>query len=425
MDTIVTAPGSLGDVNPMLAIARQLQARGRSVIFLAAERYLPLATMAGLSTRALVSEERFARTLANPNIWKPMHGAKIILREVVGDYLEAHFDWLSANYQPGKTILVSHLLDFAGRVFRDRHPDLFMASVVLAPAVLRSKTQPPRLTARAWEPAIPLFLRPALYWLADRWIDSLAGKQVNRLRSRVGLAPVRNLINDWWLSPDLTIGMFPDWFSIPASDLPRQCELSGFPLADSGDLVPATELAELERVLAAIGGRPPIVFAPGTAHVHAGEFLNFANSVCEKLQQPGILISSAADQLPKQLTQGIITAKYLPFRRLLPHSTAIVHHGGVGTTSQSLAAGIPQLVLPMAFDQFDNAQRVQRLGCGAWFPMRKLTLDRLTCHLERILHRDHYHHSAKKIAQDLAVAPSGSAQAADTIMTKLNSQITY
>jgi len=50
----------------------------------------------------------------------------------------------------------------------------------------------------------------------------------------------------------------------------------------------------------------------------------------------------------------------------LPHCAAIVHHGGIGTTSQALAAGIPQLIRPMAFDQFDNANRIEKLGCGRW-----------------------------------------------------------
>ena len=48
--------------------------------------------------------------------------------------------------------------------------------------------------------------------------------------------------------------------------------------------------------------------------------------------------------------------------RLLPHCAAIVHHGGVGTTAQGFAAGIPQLIMPMAFDQPDNAARAIRLG---------------------------------------------------------------
>ena len=42
----------------------------------------------------------------------------------------------------------------------------------------------------------------------------------------------------------------------------------------------------------------------------------------------------------------------------------MVHHGGIGTMAQGLAAGIPQLVMPMAHDQHDNADRARRLGVG-------------------------------------------------------------
>ena len=420
MDTIVTAPGSLGDVNPMLAIARQLQLQGRSVVFLAAERYLPLAEKAGLDTRSLVSEQQFAKVLNNPQLWKPMHGAKIILREVVGDYLESHYDWLESNYRPGETMLVSHVLDFAGRIFRDVHPEAFLTSVVLAPAILRSSASPPRLTGHFWEPAIPRLLRPAAYWLADRGIDLLAGGEINRLRKKVGLSPVRSLLKSWWLSPDLILGMFPDWFSIPQQDLPKQMKLVGFPLADSGDLISAHEQDELNRTLELLSGQPRIVFAPGTAHVHAAEFLNIANQVCEKLGQPGILISTSASQIPKHISSRVAAAKYLPFRSLLPKSLAIVHHGGVGTTSQSFAAGIPQLVLPMAFDQFDNASRVRNLGCGHWFPMRKLDRPLLQRTLERLLGDQQIRLAAQRVSRQVAEYPNGACQAADEIIAAWN-----
>ncbi len=55
---------------------------------------------------------------------------------------------------------------------------------------------------------------------------------------------------------------------------------------------------------------------------------------------------------------------FVPHSVLLPRARCLVHHGGVGTTSQAFEAGIPQLVLPFAHDQFDNAARVQRLGRG-------------------------------------------------------------
>jgi UDP:flavonoid glycosyltransferase YjiC (YdhE family) len=60
----------------------------------------------------------------------------------------------------------------------------------------------------------------------------------------------------------------------------------------------------------------------------------------------------------------MIAVASAPFDRLLPRASAIVHHGGIGTVACAIAAGIPQLVCPLAYDQFDNAARVERLGLG-------------------------------------------------------------
>ena len=70
------------------------------------------------------------------------------------------------------------------------------------------------------------------------------------------------------------------------------------------------------------------------------------------------------EQLPNPLPKGVRHCGYIPFSQLLPRAAALVHHGGIGTTAQALAAGIPQLIMPMSHDQPDNAARVQRLGVG-------------------------------------------------------------
>jgi UDP:flavonoid glycosyltransferase YjiC (YdhE family) len=57
---------------------------------------------------------------------------------------------------------------------------------------------------------------------------------------------------------------------------------------------------------------------------------------------------------------------YAPLSLVLPRCAALVHHGGIGTSAQGLAAGVPQLTMPMGFDQPDNATRLFRLGVGRW-----------------------------------------------------------
>ncbi len=146
-DTIVTAPGSLGDVNPMLGIARSLQARGRRVLFLAAEPYLHLADRAGLQTRVLTTRAEFDALVRNPSVWHPRTGPKLLLDKMLGDSLNPHYEWLLQSCVPGETLLVSHLLDFGGRIFRDRFPETKLATVVLAPVMFRSLNAPPRVSS--------------------------------------------------------------------------------------------------------------------------------------------------------------------------------------------------------------------------------------------------------------------------------------
>src|SRR5947207_1844678 len=64
---------------------------------------------------------------------------------------------------------------------------------------------------------------------------------------------------------------------------------------------------------------------------------------------------------------------------------AVVHHGGVGTIAEAFAAGVPQLILPIAFDQKDNAIRVKRLGAGDWVRAGRATGPRVAERLRGIL----------------------------------------
>lgn len=86
-----------------------------------------------------------------------------------------------------------------------------------------------------------------------------------------------------------------------------------------------------------------------------------------------LLLTRYPEQLPGQLPSGVVHAGYAPFSALLPHVAALVHHGGIGTCAQALASGRPQRVMPMGFDQPDNAARLTRLGVGSALPPKRFT----------------------------------------------------
>jgi rhamnosyltransferase subunit B len=164
----------------------------------------------------------------------------------------------------------------------------------------------------------------------------------------------------WLHQADISLGMFPPWFAPPQPDWPAGLVCTGFPLYDNGDAHPLPP--ELEAFLAA--GDAPIAFTSGTANATSHGFFAASAAACALSGRRGLLITKVGTQLPAMLPPGVLHVPYAPFSQFLPRLAAFVHHGGVGTTSQALRAGVPQLVRPMAYDQFDNAHHVRRLGVG-------------------------------------------------------------
>ena len=68
-------------------------------------------------------------------------------------------------------------------------------------------------------------------------------------------------------------------------------------------------------------------------------------------------------------------------------SAAFVHHGGIGSVAQALAAGTPQMAVPAAYDQPDNGVRIERLGVGVAIAPRKFNASRGVAALDRVLER--------------------------------------
>jgi UDP:flavonoid glycosyltransferase YjiC (YdhE family) len=156
----------------------------------------------------------------------------------------------------------------------------------------------------------------------------------------------------------LVLGLFPEWFGPPQPDWPKNTRPMGFPLWDSH--VEAVLSQEVCEFIAA--GPPPIAFSPGSANQAAQSFFTAAVDACDRLGQRGILLTKYDHQLPAWMPENVRHFGFVPLSKLLPRTAALVHHGGIGSCAQGLAAGVPQLVQPMSYDQFDNSRRLIRLG---------------------------------------------------------------
>jgi UDP:flavonoid glycosyltransferase YjiC (YdhE family) len=306
------------------------------------------------------------------------------------------YDLLIANYVPGQTVFCPHAMDLASRVAGESLAAP-VASIIFAPGLLWTLHDSPRLKGALLGPLMPSWAKRFQFWVSDRlFLQPLLAPQLNALRRQLGLPPVRRIFSRWLFASDLVLGMFPEWFGPRQPDWPAHTKPVGFPLWDSpgsvpispgsvpifssgkmgaGPLPPSSLPDEVREFL--VAGSPPIAFSPGSANHQAHHFFAAAVDACRQLGRRGVLLTKYDHQLPGNLPPSVRHVGFLPMSQLLPHTAALVHHGGIGSCAQALAAGLPQIVRPMSYDQFDNARRVVRLGVAREIGVRRFSGRRL------------------------------------------------
>jgi rhamnosyltransferase subunit B len=354
---LLFALGSGGDVFPTIGVARNLAARGHHVAVATNPYFESSVQQANVEFLPLGSAAEYCRRLEDPSLWQFGKGFKVLFREML-DNVRPVYDTIEQRWTPGRTIVVAPTMAFGARIANEKL-GVPLVNLQLQPLAFRSLREQPGLEVPVWlQPLLPAVRRP---WLAalDKWVlDAELQPRLNAIRAELGLPPVRRVFNGWIYSPDLVLGLFPDWFAQPQPDWPRQAQLTGFPFfhEDTHASLPPG----LEAFLS--DGEPPIVFTLGTAMRFAAAYFEASVEVCRILKRRGVLLTRFRHHLPNELPADVMHVEFVPLGTLLPRSAGIVHHGGIGTLAQALRAGVPQLVTPMNFDQPDNARRVVRLG---------------------------------------------------------------
>jgi rhamnosyltransferase subunit B len=357
MQALLVALGSHGDVHPFVGIGLGLRARGHRVRVVAYYNFRELVERAGLEFISCGTEEQFKQFASDPRAWKKFGGTKLILG-FVSTLIRPIYQIVRENYVPGETVMAASSLAVGARVAQD-HLKIPTASVHLQPTMLRSVIDPAHIQGMLTARWVPKWMIRVQYGLADKLVlDRGLGPELNAFRAELGLAPVKCVFGDYAHSPQRVIGLFPEWFAPPAEDWPKQVRLTGFPLYDESGITHLS--SELEAFLDA--GEAPIAFTPGSAMFQGRKFFEESAAACQMIGKPGLLLTRHLEHLPAKLPETVKHVDFAPFSQLLPRCAALVHHGGIGTSSQALRAGTPQLVVPHAHDQPDNAARLVRLG---------------------------------------------------------------
>lgn len=391
-DILLCTIGSAGDVYPFIGLGQGLRKRGSRVTLITSQFFETQARDAGLEFFGLGNAEDYQSIIQNPDLWDPEKGFEVFAKSVVLPIIEPVYEIIS-GFDPSKTVLAAQAQVFGAHIAHEKLGFPFI-TIHLQPAAFRSVHEFPLLPA--WMPPL---LKHGIFNLVDAFVlDKLFAPEINRFRRRLSLPPVKKIFGNWMHSPQKNLGLFPDWFAHPQPDWPPRTQLTSFVYYDkqSGQ----ESLSEgLEKFLDA--GDAPIIFTPGTAMKHANQFFADCIKACQMLGRRGILLTQYPEQLPRELPLDIQHFAYLPFSTILPRAAALVHHGGIGTIAQAIAAGIPQVIRPMTHDQPDNAARVEGLGIGASLSPKKFRAASLAEKLNTVITSQQVQDRCKSYAQKI------------------------
>ncbi|MGK5026984.1 glycosyltransferase [Janthinobacterium sp. RB2R34] len=356
---LILAVGSAGDVYPFIVIGQALRARGMEVTLMATANFRERVERAGLHFVSGLSQEELDASVMDPDLWHPVRGFATIWKHMARHLPTAYAQQLTLVKQK-PTLIVASTLGLTGRLLQEAH-GVPLVTVHLAPSCFLTAHDTSVRRGLVWPRSLPRPVVRLVLGMVERlMLDPVVRPAINRLRATLGLAPVRHVMSRWLHSPQQVICAFPAWFAAPQPDWPPNTVCTGFPRmpAADGQLDPA-----LQRFIDA--GAAPLVVTPGSAMAHGGGFIGRALDAASSLDLRVVVVTPYREQLPAVLPPSVHHAAYAPFDLLSRQAAAFVHHGGIGTSATVLAAGKPQLIVPFAFDQPDNAARLRRLGVAA------------------------------------------------------------
>lgn len=378
MRIAIIALGSRGDVQPYIALGRGLKEAGHTVRLVTHENFAALVTSYALEfwpvrgnvqevaesqeMQALLEKGNYlaiARFQANAAqraalLWAEdglaaCEGMDLLVAGIGGLFLALAFaDKL------GLHVLQAYYVPFT--------PTSAFPGALLPPSIPQLGGSFNRLTHH---------LTRQVMWQGSRSADKLARQKILGLPA----APLWGPYNNTRLQQmPILYGYSPAVIPKP-SDWDHNTHVTGYWFLDlADDWSPPAALTDFLQA-----GDPPVYIGFGSMSSRKPEeTADLVLQALAKTQQRAILLSGWGGLRKEDVPDTVFMVEAVPHSWLFPRVTAVVHHGGAGTTAAGLVAGVPSIIIPFFADQPFWGQRVAALGVGPEpIPRQKLTVERL------------------------------------------------
>ncbi|MFC5181556.1 glycosyltransferase [Actinomadura harenae] len=386
---LFAVPPLTGHVNPTVAVAAELTARGHRVAWVGRRGFLEPLLPSGARVYASEDTAFAAKLEAARDEWTALRGPAAL-----------KFLWEEFIVPLGHAMMPG-----VERAMDRFHPDVVVSDqqVLAAPVAARLRGLPWATSATtSAEFTRPLAGMP----LVEEWVrDRIGGFQAAH--------DIEDLI-DLRFSDHLTlvfstgalvgdVSFFPDHIAFVGPALGGRPERDPFPferLDPEGD-----------------GARPAVLVTLGTVSGPAGaRFFRVAAEAVADLNVQAVFVMPSGKRrgAGPAVPDNVIVRESVPQLALLPRMSAVVAHGGHNTVCEALAHGLPLVVAPIRDDQPVIARQVEASGAGRVVRFARVSADELRTALTGVL-TDPAHREAAARVRDSFDAAGGAARAADLL----------
>ncbi len=378
--TLLTA-GTRGDTQPYIALGLALQQKGYKIRLVASETFEALVTSFGLEFYPLPGD--ISAIAKDPKLRQAMEAdnpLKVILSfKTMKNYarsLQQGFQQKFYDACRGSDAIVYHPGAAIG---------YFVAQAMNIPGIL---VTPFPMTPTKEYPALIFYNSPHF----GQTYNLLTHKLFAQIMWQMSKSPIKqfwrekfgslppNFANPFsqQQSADLTLVACSNYVFPRPQDWTEKVHNTGYWFLDEGDNWSPPD--ELQQFLQA--GTPPVYVGFGSLGnpTKASQTTELVVDAIARLGKRGILATGwgGMSKLNK-IPQNIFIIESIPHSWLFPKMSAVVHHGGAGTTAAGLRAGVPSVIIPHSNDQFAWGKRVYELGVGAKpIPRKQLTAAKLS-----------------------------------------------
>jgi MGT family glycosyltransferase len=404
-----------GHVTPLLAIARHLVASGHDVRFLTGVRYRDAVTRTGATWVPLPvgadyddtdMDAAFPGRVGRSGVSGVQWDLRHIFLEPAAAQLGAIDDAVAAS--PVDVVLAESL--FMGAMLLLGRPSALRPAVavlgIVPLAVASRNTAPFGLGIPPRPGALGRLRNAALRTVTDRFVFGRLHRDAQTMLEQTGGLPLTTHVMDYQSHADAIVQFTVPEFEYPRDDLRVPVHFVG-PVSRSGPSAVEVELPPWWDELD--GSRPVIHVTQGT--VANADFDALVFPTIEALADLDVLVvaSTGGRDIPdRALPANARIARYLPYDRLLPRTSAFVTNGGYGGVHYALEHGVPIISTGNTEDKAEVSARVEWSGAGLRLrPGRRgaVAPAAIRAAVQRVLEEESFRAHARRIGDAIAASP--------------------